>query len=128
MSIFTVLKNICVKAETSIEAEIEALENSSATKELWTKIKALIAQVESVGAQQLLSIAETGLTGLATAVATGGNVGAAIAAAASTAEAAALIEARGDAKNALYGILSAAVAEIQALEAPAPQPAPDSAA
>lgn len=111
MSFITEIEDFFKSKETTIEAEIKT---ESAI--LWAKVKPLIQQIEKVGASQIIGIAETGLAAVASAVASGGSIGLAIAAAAATAEATALTDGSADAKNALYGVLSMGVAELQSAQ------------
>jgi hypothetical protein len=82
--------------------------------ELWNDAKSVFSQMEAVGLSQLKTITQSGLAGVATAIATGGNLGAAVSAAASSAFSQLGADVTADAKNALYTYLGLQIAKLQA--------------
>jgi hypothetical protein len=109
------MTNILSEIEDGIETGITKVEDvlEPEALSLWNDAKPVFAEIEAIGISQLKTVTTAGLAGVATAIATGGNLTAAISAAASSALSQLGADVTADAKNALYTYLGIQIAKLQ---------------
>ena len=118
-SIETAAENGVVELEGFIDSEYHAF--LTAAQPLYLQLKAYAVTTGRTDIKQLLSDLGTALAaGIATTIASGGNVGAGIATVAATEIKQIGVEVTADAKNALYGGLAIVQASIPVPTPPAP--------